>query len=110
MELDTTRFRINLRSLLDSHGMTNKDLSDQVGFSAATVSRILTGKRVPDLITIVRIAEYFHVSIDWLLSLSYEQTSTVPEDLQHICTLYTRADPNDQLVINTVLRKYEKRD
>lgn len=60
-------FSDNLRLALQRKNMTGKQLSDVLGVRASTVSMWLTGKNVPRLNTVERIAEILDVDIKELL-------------------------------------------
>lgn len=59
--------------------MTQIDLSRKIGISNVTISRYLSGDRVPRLDVIARIASVFDVSIDYLLGIS-DQKKDNPEN------------------------------
>lgn len=83
-----------------------KAFGDEVGMTAATLSRYLSGNRTPELQYVVKIAEYFNVSIDWLLGMSGEKFEVLPKEIQDIAQLYTIATPDDRRVVQAVLHKY----
>ena len=49
------------------------DLAEKVGISNVTISRYLSGDRIPRLDVIARIASVFGVSIDYLLGISNQK-------------------------------------
>ena len=104
--MDFTYFQENLKRLMSSRGFSMKALSEEVGITAATISRYLSGNRTPDLLQIVKIASYFNVSIDWLLGLNGDKFEVMPKEIQDIAHLYTLATPDDRRVVQAVLYKY----
>ena len=57
-----------LSDLLASHDMSQRKLSKDTGISNSTVSRILSGEmRNPTADTLVKLADYFGVTTDYLL-------------------------------------------
>lgn len=60
----------NLKELLDLHGMTQKQLAEALALSSSALGNYVQGTREPDYNTLVRIADYFHVTIDYLLDHS----------------------------------------
>lgn len=104
--MDFTYFQENLKRLMSSRGFSMKALSEEVGITAATISRYLSGNRTPDLLQIVKIASYFNVSIDWLLGLNGDKFEVMPKEIQDIAHLYTLATPDDRRVVQAVLHKY----
>lgn len=50
--------------------LSNKQLGNLLGLSAATIGYYVTGERLPDIEIAAKIALHFGVSADWLLGLS----------------------------------------
>ena len=98
-------FRSNLKKLMISHGMTGKDFANAVGLAPTTVTRYLT-ERSPDLTAIWRIADYWDVSIDWLLGRETSHYSAVPDKIKRITDAYSVASDADKEVIDVILKKY----
>jgi len=61
-------FNIKLRTLRKKKGLTQKELSSDLGVALSTVAMWETANREPDLATIRKIAEYFDVSIEELVN------------------------------------------
>lgn len=106
--MDFHVFQERLRILMDNHGYTMKSLSDEIGISAATLSRYLSDRRSPDLPYIVKLAEFFNVSVDWLIGLTGDRYEILPKDLQEVAYLYSVATEDDRRVIQAVLNKYRE--
>jgi len=60
-------FPITLKMLRLSRGLSQQELARDLELSAVTISGYETGKREPSLEILERIADYFNVSIDFLL-------------------------------------------
>jgi len=60
-------FPITLKMLRLSRGLSQHELARDLELSAVTISGYETGKREPSLEILERIADYFDVSIDFLL-------------------------------------------
>ncbi len=101
-------FRLRLGSLMASHGLNRSELSDATGIARPTVSRYLSGDRQPDLPYIIKLAEYFNVSIDWLLGIGEDRYEKMPADVVEFVRLYSLATPDDRMVIKAVLQKYKE--
>ena len=56
-----------LRDLRKARGMTLKDVAERIGVAESTVSQYETGKRTPDYETLLKLAELFDVSVDYLM-------------------------------------------
>ena len=56
-----------LRELRKQRGLTMKELGEKIGVSESTISLYETGRRSPSYEILLKIAEYFGVSVDYLL-------------------------------------------
>lgn len=65
-----------IKILRKKHSITMKRLAEIIGVSEGAVSQYENGKRQPDYDTLKRIADYFNVSIDYLLG----RTSSMEAD------------------------------
>lgn len=58
---------LRLKELRVARNMTQQRLAMELSMSQNTVSRYETGEREPGLAELIRIADYFNVSVDYLL-------------------------------------------
>lgn len=58
---------MRLRELRKSKGITQEDLASELNLTQKRISRYETGENEPDFATLVRFADYFDVSVDYLL-------------------------------------------
>ena len=93
----------NIRALRKSAGITMKQFGKLMGVSESTISLYETGKNEPDISMLKKMAEYFGVSIDYLLcrtdtpdEIKKDQESEIPglpdEDLIYIISQLTQHD------------------
>lgn len=59
---------LNLRALRTQSGLTMKELGAKIGVAESTISQYETGKRQPDYEILLRLGEFFGVSVDFILS------------------------------------------
>ncbi len=76
-------FPTALRSLIEDRGITHQVLAEQLGKSRQAISYYCDGSSSPDWETLVKIAGFFSVSVDYLLGLAEEQTSD--QAIQAVC-------------------------
>ncbi len=69
---------INLR---EQKGMYQKDLAEIFNIEQATISNWEKGKRVPDSDMLIKISQFFNVSIDYLLG-NENNNKTAEKDLK----------------------------
>jgi transcriptional regulator with XRE-family HTH domain len=65
-----TPFAVRLRDLLKQKGVTNKTLADYISASQQAVNLYTAGTSQPTVGKLVKIAEFFKVSLDYLVGLS----------------------------------------
>ena len=56
-----------LKELREKKGLNQQQLADELGLQRNTISRYETGKREPDQETLLRLSDFFGVSVDYLL-------------------------------------------
>lgn len=56
-----------LRRLRREKGISMKELGKKIGVAESTISQYETGKREPDFETLLKLGEFFNVSVDYLL-------------------------------------------
>ena len=61
-------FGVKLKELRIEKGLSQRKLGELLGFCNQTVSFWETGSREPDLDALVKIADFFEVSVDFLLN------------------------------------------
>lgn len=57
----------NIRNLLEQHNITQKHLAQELDITPAALGNYIHNTREPDYKTLMRIADYFQVSTDFLL-------------------------------------------
>ena len=57
-----------IRELRKQNDMTMKQLGEKLGLGESTISQYETGKREPDIKTLLKISECFNVSVDYLMT------------------------------------------
>lgn len=71
--LDMNGLLLRIEAILDANGGSKRSLTDDLGISNSSFSDWHKGKGKPSLETMVKIAEYLHVSLDFLV---YGKTTT----------------------------------
>lgn len=85
---------MNLIALRKERGITQKKLGEYLGVSRSTVAMWESGKNEPDGEMLVKIAEYFDVSTDYLLGRS--EDVTLPVAISVVPTGVPAIDPHKQ--------------
>lgn len=95
----------NIKFLRTSKNMYQQDLADALSVSKSTIAMWETNKRIPDAPTLLKIATYFNVTVDLLLSNTAVQSTDKP----HIIELRAVDELPDGSV-DTVERSYTPSD
>jgi transcriptional regulator with XRE-family HTH domain len=69
-----------LKELLEQRGLPQKEFAQILGFTPSALSNYIHNTREPDYDTLVRISDYFHVSVDFLLDHSISNSLTHSEE------------------------------
>lgn len=69
-------FGRNLQEHLSSHGIEQKWVAEKMGTSQATLSRYVTGARLPGVESLVELAQVLGVSVDYLLGIEQPSPKT----------------------------------
>ncbi len=69
-----------LRELRKEKGISLKELGTAMGVAESTMSLYENGKRQPDYETLLKLAEYFNVTVDYLLR-GNDNSERLPEEL-----------------------------
>lgn len=77
--MNYSEFGDNLRQLRKNRELTQKDFGDKIGLSKAVVSKYENGMGYPSFDMLVRIAQYFGVTTDYLLGVSKGKTIDVSD-------------------------------
>ena len=67
-----------LRILRKNKGLSMKELGEIIGVAESTISQYETGKREPDFETLLKLGEFFNVSVDYLLRGDNPQNNKTP--------------------------------
>lgn len=70
---------LKLRELRKKCGITMKELGAEIGVAESTISQYETGKRQPDYETLLKLGEFFGVSVDYLLTGEETKKAPAPE-------------------------------
>lgn len=81
---------MNLNEIRTLNHKTQKQVAEDVGVSAKTYNNYENGNTQPDFATLIKLADYFKVSVDYLLGHTTEQKldlTSLTEDQKEIITL-----------------------
>jgi transcriptional regulator with XRE-family HTH domain len=64
-----------IAALREKRGLTQEDLAAKIGISRASLSHYEKNRRDPDYTTLTKLADYFRVSVDYLLGRTDDPSS-----------------------------------
>ena len=75
---------MRLRYLLESKNIKQKDVAAAIGVYTSTMSQYVTGQRSPDVETLIKLADYFGVSVDYLIGHDTAPGDATPRQRNYI--------------------------
>lgn len=89
-----------IAGLREKRGFTQGDLAAKLGISRASLSHYEKNRREPDYATLTKLADYFQVSVDYLLGRSDDTAAALPE------VAVQEFEDNLELSDESLLQKY----
>lgn len=106
-------FYIRLENLIEESNLTQRQVSMDLHIASSTLNGYVNNNREPDFATLVRFAQYFNVSTDYLLGLSNEKKPS-PSSLSPmegaLIHLYRSLPPERQELIVEQAKFYQSLD
>lgn len=85
-----------IRELRKEHNLTQQQFAALLNLNDSTISLYENEKREPEFHTLVKIADYFNVTVDWLLgrvdnkNIAIIENEYVPKDLLNVGVEYLK--------------------
>lgn len=79
-----------IRELREDRDLRQIDIAEKTGIDQKTISNYETGKTLPDSYAIIRLAEFFHVTCDYLLGVSDRNLKDVTAVIGELEDIKTR--------------------
>ena len=83
---------MNLKEIRSKRNLTQQQVADHIGCSAVVYSRYENGIRQPSIETLLRIADLFGVTVDYLLGRQNVENSTLSKYEIELVTAARNAD------------------
>ncbi|KQX51996.1 XRE family transcriptional regulator [Paenibacillus sp. Root444D2] len=78
----TLKYGDRIALLREKRGLTQEELSNKIGISRAALSHYETNRREPDYETINKIANFFNVTVDYLLGRTDQPQTVLDHDVR----------------------------
>ncbi len=103
---------MNIQELRELHGISQTELAKQLGVVRSTICQYEKGNRQPDTATLLKLADFFGVSVDYLLGRneapSVQMKPAAESELtateQELLSIYRSVNPALQELILNVAR------
>ena len=70
---------MKLKELREKQGLSQNQLGKHLGFTRSTICQYEKGTREPDYKTLIKLANFFNVTVDYLLGQNTPSASNLPE-------------------------------
>ncbi|MCI9137870.1 MAG: helix-turn-helix transcriptional regulator [Lachnospiraceae bacterium] len=93
-----------LENLLEEHNLTQKKLSTELHIAPSTLNGYLRRNREPDFATLIKLANYFEVSTDYLLGVTdirrpYTSNGCYDDNEEDLLDTYRSLGPQEQIYL-----------
>lgn len=98
---------VRIRYLLDSDEVTQRALANSIHISASALNGYINKGKEPDYETLVRLADFFHTSTDYILGITNirnECTSRLSTTEQELLETFRRLDGHHQKLLCSIAR------
>ena len=104
----------NLKKLREENGLSRKDLGEILGTAEQTIDQYESGSLQPDFQMLMKLAEFFHTSVDYLIGyadapvseypkcIAAEHGNTIAKRREHL-TMYRSLSPGMQRSLDSFL-------
>lgn len=84
---------MRLRELRESRGLSQRTIADYLGCSTVVYSRYETGAREPSIDVLIRLAEYYGSSVDYLIGRNVSSPlPSISSEETRLLAAYRQAD------------------
>ena len=101
----------NLKMLRNKKGISQQKLADTVGVTQQTINRYENNDTEPDIDTLIKFAEYFETSVDFLIGYTEPVSSSeLNKDESNLINSYRQLSKRQKSSIRMILRCYTESD
>lgn len=90
-------FGKRLLGLREERGLSLEEVATAVGITKSTLSKYEKGKNEPGMMIAKRLADFFNVSLDWIIGCSDEKDPLNDDDLSRIFSSLPENEKKDVL-------------
>ncbi len=100
----------NLKSLRNEHKISQQKLAEAVGVSQQSINKYENQSVEPEIAVLIKIADYFSVSVDYLIGRTSSpdfNVSSLTKDEKNLLSSYMHLNKNDKEIIKLVLENHK---
>lgn len=103
----------NLRAIRRKSLLTQRQVADKLGIHCTTYTKYETGNSEPSLDVLVKLADMFDVTTDYLLERTDRphlprSEATLSSDEEDFLAAYRAASSDDKAIIDIIVRRYTR--
>lgn len=104
-------YRLKIKELRKERGLTQTEFAEIMNLNPVTVNRYENNKRFPDISTLISIADYFDVPLDFLVGRSWpasDRAANVSESVSSYDAAPVKSDPDFNRLLTTYKTLHDK--
>ncbi|MBI5787644.1 MAG: helix-turn-helix transcriptional regulator [Candidatus Schekmanbacteria bacterium] len=88
-----------IKELREKEDLTQTELAERVGINRSLISQYESGEREPSLLSLVKLADYANVTVDFLLGRESAVKYTLTKTEEQVVKVWRRISPGYELTI-----------
>ena len=96
------QFHNRFRQLIDDRQIGRKELAEHLNIAYSTLGNYLNGDREPDINMLIKIADLFSVSIDYLVG--HPTNQTISDEETRLMHLFRQMPPEHQQMLTEIAK------
>lgn len=98
----------NLKLLREEKGISQQKLADMLEITQQAVYKYEKTSVEPDIHTLIKIAEIFGVTVDYLIGRTEEREYSIPEDEKTVIDVLSNLSPESRIALTKFLKSINK--
>lgn len=96
----------NLKTIRNKNGISQQTLASAIGLTQQSVNMYENHKIEPDIDTLIEMANYFNVTVDYLIGRTDENGNVLVENT--LLKRYASLSKNEKICVDTLIDTYIK--
>ncbi len=88
-----------IKDLRDREHLTQTELAHRVGINRSLISQYESGDREPSLLSLVKLADYAHVSVDYLLGRGKSPKYELTKAEEQFVKVWRKVPPGHEVIV-----------